>query len=101
MNSEIFAAKVNSDPNNSLFRFSYGQALLNEGRAGDAIEHLEFCAKSRHDWMLARILLGKALIAIGETEAAKPILQEALQLAITQHHEDPEHEVRALLADLE
>lgn len=100
MNSEIFAAKVKADPHNPLFRFSYGQALLNEGRTGDAVEHLQFCANSRADWMLARILLGKALIASGETAAAKPVLEEALRLAIEQHHEDPETEVRQLLEDL-
>ncbi len=101
MNSEIFAAKVQADPNNQLFRFSYGQALLNEGRADEAVEHLTYCSKARNDWMLARILLGKALIATGETEAAKAILQDALRLAIEQHHEDPEAEVRQMLADLD
>lgn len=100
MKSEIFAAKLKADPNNQLFRFSYGQALLSEGRAAEAVEHLTYCAKQRNDWMLARILLGKALIASGEPESAKPILQDALKLAVEQHHEDPETEVRALLADL-
>ena len=100
MNSEIFAAKVKADPHNALFRFSLGQALMNEGNYGSAVEHLEFCCKSREDWMLARILLGKALVATGARDRAKLILENALQLAIDQHHEDPEAEVRTILADL-
>ena len=50
--------------------------------------------------MLPRILLGKALLDDQQTAAAQPILQEALELAIEQHHDDPAAELRALLADL-
>jgi hypothetical protein len=50
--------------------------------------------------MLPRILLGKALLANNETARAKHRLQEALQLAIEQRHDEPAAELRALLADL-
>ena len=60
---EIFTEKLRKNPNNVLFRFSLGQALYESGRTSEAIEHLERCAESRGDWMLPRILLGKALIA--------------------------------------
>lgn len=101
MNLEITRARLDRDPNNALFRFSHGQALFNEGHYADAIEHLRFCADSRDDWMLARILLGKALIETGEIEEARIILQKAHELAIAQHHEDPEAEVRALLENMD
>ena len=50
--------------------------------------------------MMPRILLGKAYIQVGNLSAAKTWLEEALQLAINQKHEDPEAEIRELLADL-
>ena len=98
--SQIFQAKVNEQPDNSLFRFSLGQALHEEGAAAESIPHLQHCADSREDWMLPRILLGKALLQNGQTKEAKPILQLALRLAVEQHHDDPAEELRALLADL-
>ena len=91
---------VAQQPENELFRFSLGQALVEEGRASDAIPHLRFCVARRADWMMARILLGRALLSTGDKTAARPILQEALDLAIAQNHETPEAELRALLADL-
>ena len=98
--SEIFLPKVESNPNNTLFRFSLGQALYDEGATDAAIPHLSICADSRDDWMLPRILLGKALLANQQEAQAKPILEKALELAIDQHHDDPAEELRAILEDL-
>ena len=100
MRSARFLSLLSQQPENELFRFSLGQALLEEGRPADAIPHLERCAAGRADWMVPRILLGKALLASRDIEAAQPVLTEALNLAIMQHHEAPEAELRALLADL-
>ena len=98
--SAHFAALVAKQPENPLFRFSLAQALLNEKREADAVEHLVQCAGGKADWMMPRILLGKALLHLGRTAEAKPWLVEALTLAIEQHHQDPEGELRALLAGL-
>jgi predicted Zn-dependent protease len=98
--SEIFQPKVEANPDNMLFRFSLGQALYEEEETEACIEHLKQCADSHGDWMLPRILLGKALIETGQRQAAKPVLQEALDLAIAQHHEDPAEELRELLSGL-
>jgi predicted Zn-dependent protease len=98
--SEIFLPKVQAKPNNMLFRFSLGQALYEEGDTAAAIPHLQKCADSRDDWMLPRILLGKALLDNAQATTAKPLLETALQLAIEQHHDDPAEELRAILEDL-
>ncbi len=95
-----FSTLVAQQPDNDLFRFSLAQALLKEGRDADAVPHLEICAARKADWMMARILLGKALVRLGRTTDARPILEAALSLAVEQHHEDPERELRALLAEL-
>lgn len=97
---EQFAALVARQPDNELFRFSLAQALLAENRPADAVPHLEACAAKKADWMMARILLGKALLQLGRRGDAKPVLAAALTLAVKQHHEDPERELRALLVDL-
>jgi predicted Zn-dependent protease len=91
---------VAQHPDNVMFRFSLGQALVEEGRAADALDHLRHCCAQKSDWMMARILLGKALVALGRAPEALPILEDALKLAIDQRHEAPEAELRALLADL-
>ena len=96
----MFLPKVREQPDNMLFRFSLGQALYDEGKTAEAIPHLHMCADSRDDWMLPRILLGKAMLANGREDDAKPILKIALRLAIDQHHDDPAAELRSMLADL-
>ena len=98
--SEIFRRHVAADPANPLFRFSLGQALLTEGAAAEAVEHLRLAAASKADWMMPRILLGKCLQAIGDKPAAKAAFTDALALAVAQGHEEPEEELRALLATL-
>lgn len=95
---EQFAALVERQPENELFHFSLAQALESEGRGAEAEKHYAFCAGKKADWMMPRILLGKSLLRSGRTADALPILQDALRLAVEQHHELPEAELRALLA---
>ncbi len=97
--SEHFGALVERQPDNEMFRFSLAQALAAEGRPADAVSHYEFCVAKKADWMMARILLGKVLLQLGRRADARPLLEQALQLAIDQQHEDPERELRALLAE--
>jgi predicted Zn-dependent protease len=98
--SSQFAALVAQQPENELFRFSLAQALVSEGRPDAAVEHLIACASKKPDWMMPRILLGKALLGLGRPVEARPWLEQARQLALAQHHEDPANELQALLADL-
>jgi Flp pilus assembly protein TadD len=100
MSSARFAALVATQPENEMFRFSLAQALLREGNTAAAVPHLEVCAGKKADWMMARILLGKALLTLGRKSDAKPWLEQALQLAIEQNHEDPERELRGILSEL-
>lgn len=95
--SELFRAHVAADPANPLFRFSLGQELLKEGAAAEAIAHLRLAADAKVDWMMPRILLGKACLAAGDQAAATAAWEQALALAVAQGHEEPEAELRALL----
>lgn len=98
--SPHFAALVERAPDNELFRFSLAQALAAEGRPEDAGPHYAFCVAKKADWMMPRILLGKLHLAAGRRTEARPLLVAALELAVAQAHEDPERELRALLAEM-
>jgi predicted Zn-dependent protease len=96
---EQFRNLVAQQPENELFRFSLAQALAEERQFEEARPHYEFCARKKPDWMMAHIGLAKALLQLSRRAEARPVLETALHLAIEQHHEDPERELRALLAD--
>ena len=83
-----------------MFRFSLAQALVADSRSEEAVAHYAFCVRKKSDWMMARILLGKLQLQLGRRVEAKVLFDEALQLAVDQHHEDPERELRTLLADM-
>ncbi len=95
-----FQKLVAHQPENELFRFSLAQALVAEGQGSEAITHFEFCVANKPEWMMPRILLGKLLLQLGRRHEAKPLLEAALRLAIAQQHDDPAHELRALLSEL-
>ena len=95
-----FTALVAQQPGNALFRFSLAQALDAADRREEAVEHYRLCCASRADWMMPRILLGKLLLRAGDPAAARPVLEEALRLAIEQDHEDPAAELQAILGSL-
>ena len=95
-----FSPLVASQPGNELFRFSLAQALVREGRPAEAVPHLEYCAARKADWMMVRILLGQILVQLGRPGEGRTWLEAALALAITQQHEEPERDLRALLAEL-
>lgn len=99
--SAHFLSLVDRDPANELFRFSLAQALVAEGREPEARPHFEFCIAKKADWMMPRILLGKNLLQAGLRSEARPLLEDALKLAIEQHHETPEAELRSLLASFD
>jgi predicted Zn-dependent protease len=97
--SESFAELVARQPENELFQFSLAQALVADHRLLDAVEHFKFCITKKPEWMMPRILLGKLYLDLGKRPEARIQLQEALKLAVAQAHEEPERELRALLAD--
>ena len=95
-----FEGLVARQPQNELIHFSLAQALEPADRGAEAVRHYEFCLVKKPDWMMARILLGKRLLALGRRTEARNHFEAGLNLAIEQEHEDPERELRALLAEL-
>ncbi len=100
MKSERYRSLLESNPQSELFQFSLAQALLEEGQPEEALDRFQTCLEAKPEWMVASILKSKCLIALGRNADARTELERSLQLAISQRHEDPEKEVRKLLAGL-
>ena len=98
---EDYRRQVEANPENILCQFSLGQALFEAGHYKEAIGPLQLCAERKADWMMARILLGKCYLQLDQRPEARACLEQALNLAVEQQHEDPENEIRALLAGIE
>jgi uncharacterized protein HemY len=91
---------VDQFPQNELARFSLGKALYDTQQFVAAKEHFAVALAKKPDWMVVQILIGKCDLALGDKAAAKTAFQNALQLAIAQHHEGPQAEMEQMLADL-
>ena len=102
MTDRIATARVLYErfPSNDLSRFNLAQAYCDAGDFAGALEHLQALAGKKRDWMVVQILLGKALIALDRHAEGKTVLENALQLAITQHHDSPREELEELLRTL-
>jgi Flp pilus assembly protein TadD len=92
---------VAKHPNNELARFSLGKALFDQGNFAEAREHLEAALKSKPDWMVVQILIGKCLLSAGDTGGARGAFERARDLALAQHHDGPLEELEQMLADLD
>ena len=95
----IYLEKLKANPDNLLNRFSLSQVYFENGEYENAIVHLKICFQKRDDWMMVSLLLGKALIAVGQKKQACAPLEQTINLAIKQGHEDPEQEAKTLLAE--
>lgn len=91
---------VDQFPQNELARFSLGKALYDMQQFASAKEHFAVALAKKPDWMVVQILIGKCDLALGDKSAAKTAFQNALQLAIDQHHEGPQMEMEQALAEL-
>ena len=98
---EVFRRKVEENPKNPLFRFSFGQALFEDENFEEAEKQFFSCLKDREDWMMALMLRGRCLIELDRVEEAKQSLRDAVLAARNQNHEDPEQEAMELLQRLE
>jgi uncharacterized protein HemY len=88
-------------PQNELARFSLGKALFDAKEFQRAKEQFQVALARKSDWMMVQILIGKCDLALGDKSAAKAAFQNALKLAIEQHHEGPQLEMEQALAELD
>ena len=95
----LFLDKLEENPYSLLNRFSLAQAYFEGGNYEQAIIHLTKCINKRSDWMMATLLLGKALVETGQKKEACVPLRQTIILARNQGHEDPEQEAKLLLSE--
>jgi tetratricopeptide (TPR) repeat protein len=95
--TNFYLEKLKGNPENLLNRFSLAQTYYESGEYEQAIDHLTICFERREDWMMASLLLSKALIAVGQKQEARQPLEQTIILAREQGHDDPEEEAKALL----
>ena len=87
-------------PGNELARYHLAQAYFDAGDHARAAEHLRPLCANKPDWMVVHILLGKCLLALGETAEGQRALEHARDLAVAQHHDGPREELEELLKTL-
>lgn len=90
-----------SQPHNDLARFSLAKAFFDAGRHAEALPHLQQALAKKPDWMVVQILVGKCHQALGDLVAARTAYEQALKLAVAQHHDGPQMELEQLLEELE
>jgi len=105
MNAEALIAKyeglLKDRPEDELLHFSLGKALYDAGRVPEAEAHLRIALNAKPDWMVVTMLLAKIALQRDDETEARLLYQKGLELAIDQHHEGPEEEIRAALAKLD
>ena len=65
----------------ALLRYSLGQALLNDGDAAGAVAELQRALDFDPNYSAAWKLLGKAQLALGQTDAARAAWTQGLRCA--------------------
>jgi Flp pilus assembly protein TadD len=95
-----YRAKVVTNPDNELLRFSLGKALFDAGQQAEAEEQLKLALAKKPDWMVVVMLLAQCALKRNDRTTARSCYERALELAVAQHHEGPEAEIRAALKNL-
>ncbi len=84
MDINVFRQMVSKNPNGFLGRYGLGNKILQEGGSLDeAIEHLRVAVQLDPVHVASHLALGRALIGLGRTEEAKPVLQAGIDAAIS------------------
>lgn len=101
MSISKYQALIESQPDNELLQFSLGKALFDAERYPEAETHLRLALEKRTDWMVVAILLAQCAARRNDISSARQYYEYALPLAVNQHHEGPEAEIRQALSVLE
>lgn len=101
MSTEALEKMLAKGMDNALLRFGLGKAHLDAGNAAQAAEHLQRCVKFDPGYSAAWKLLGKALQAEGDIEAARQAWQQGLNAAQAKGDKQAENEMSVFLRKLD
>jgi tetratricopeptide (TPR) repeat protein len=84
MDLDAFRQMVAKHPNGFLGRYGLGNKLLQDGgNLDEAVEHLQAAVRLDPVHVASHLALGKALIALGRNEEAKPVLRAGIDAALS------------------
>lgn len=86
---------------NALLRFGLGKGYLDQGNAALAAEHLRRCVEQDPKYSAAWKLLGKALEAHGEHDAAREAWTQGVEAARAHGDKQAEKEMTVFLKRLD
>lgn len=86
---------------NALLRFGLGKGYLDAGEPARAAEHLQRCVEFDPKYSAAWKLLGKALLAAEQPQAARQAWEQGLQAAREHGDKQAEKEMTVFLRKLE
>ena len=101
MSTEALEKMLTKGMDNALLRFGLGKAHLDAGNAAQAAEHLQRCVAFDPGYSAAWKLLGKALQAEGDNEAARQAWQQGIAAAQTKGDKQAEKEMTVFLRKLD
>ena len=82
MDIEAFRQMVAKNPNGFLGRYGLGNKILQEGGSlEEAVEHLREAVRLDPVHVASHLALGRALIGLGQLDAAKPVLKAGIDAA--------------------
>ena len=84
MDIATFREMVKKHPNGFLGRYGLGHKLLQEGGdLNEAVEHLRVAIQIDPVHVASYYALGRALMGLGRTDEARPILQSGIDAALS------------------
>jgi predicted Zn-dependent protease len=84
MDIEAFRQMVAKNPNGFLGRYGLGNKILQAGGPlQEAVEHLTVAVQLDPTHVASHLALGRALIGLGNKDAAEPVLQAGIDAALS------------------
>lgn len=84
MDIDAFRQMVAKNPKGFLGRYGLGNKILQEsGSFEEAVEHLTVATQLDSTHVASHLALGRALIGLGKTAEAKPILAAGIDAALS------------------
>ena len=84
MNIEAFRQMVAKNPKGFLGRYGLGNKLLQEGgNLDEAVDNLRVATQLDPTHVASHLALGHALISLGRTDEAKPVLKAGIEAALS------------------
>ena len=96
----MFEQVLEIDPDDLVANFGIGKALLESGKAEDAIKYLKKCLDVKKDYTVAYLQLGLALMKSNNSAQAKEIFKAGIECAIRNGDLMPKSEMERHLEEL-